>query len=163
MAIQLNILIYIHLLVYETLLHFCIIIKWDFYEYILKILKVRQSRNGFFKPIFPKNEQMSSGFLPNSTICWILLFVFWKNSRIPKSPFEINWPLIRPTEEFTQHTSVTFYIVKFAPHICYARALHQIKVASLKRYNSDVTLTPHNGRWCWILNQLSATKNTEKS
>ena len=23
--------------------------------------------------------------------------------------------------------------------------------------NSDVTLTPHDGRWCWILNQLSVT------
>ena len=29
--------------------------------------------------------------------------------------------------------------------------------------DSDVTLTPHNGRWCWISNQLSVTRNTEKS
>ena len=27
--------------------------------------------------------------------------------------------------------------------------------------NSDVTLTPHDGRWHWILNQLSVTKNPE--
>ena len=32
-------------------------------------LKVRQSRNVLFKPtILPKNEQMNSGFLPNSTM-----------------------------------------------------------------------------------------------
>ena len=24
---------------------------------------------------------------------WILSFVFWENSRVPKSPFEIIWPL----------------------------------------------------------------------
>jgi hypothetical protein len=29
--------------------------------------------------------------------------------------------------------------------------------------NSDVTLTHHNGRWRWILNQLSATKISENS
>ena len=29
--------------------------------------------------------------------------------------------------------------------------------------HSDVTLTPHDGRWFQILYQLSATKNTEKS
>ena len=29
--------------------------------------------------------------------------------------------------------------------------------------NSDVTLTPHDGRWRLILNQLSSTKNTEES
>ena len=32
------------------------------------LVKVRQSRNGFFKPtILPKNEQTNSVFLPNST------------------------------------------------------------------------------------------------
>ena len=33
------------------------------------VLKVRQSRNVFFKPtILPKNEQTNSVFLPNSTM-----------------------------------------------------------------------------------------------
>ena len=27
----------------------------------------------------------------------------------------------------------------------------------------DVTLTPHDGRWSWILNHLKGTKTTEKS
>ena len=29
--------------------------------------------------------------------------------------------------------------------------------------NLDVTLTPHNDRWRYILNQLSETESTEKS
>ena len=34
-------------------------------------------------------------FLPNSTYYErICLFVFWRNSTIPKSPFEIKWPLL---------------------------------------------------------------------
>ena len=27
--------------------------------------------------------------------------------------------------------------------------------STVEVFNSDVTLTPHDGRWCWILNQLS--------
>ena len=58
---------------------------------ILDPLKVRQIRNGFFKlTIPPKYEQMNSIFLPNSTMNE---FVFVRNSRIPKSVFQINWPL----------------------------------------------------------------------
>ena len=42
--------------------------------------------------ILLKNERKNSVFWPNSTI--IVLFFFWKNLRIAKSPFEINWPLV---------------------------------------------------------------------
>ena len=56
-------------------------------------LKVRQSRNVFFKPtILPKNERMILSFLPNSTTYDQIVFsIFRKNSRIAKSPFEINF------------------------------------------------------------------------
>ena len=58
------------------------------------LLKVRQSRNVFFKAtILPKNEFVF--FLPiNST-----MNEFWKNSSIPKSPFEITWPLKSASHE----------------------------------------------------------------
>ena len=60
-------------------------------ENIIQILKVRQSRNVFFKPtILPKNEWKNSGFFCLKVLTSVL-FVFWKNSRrIAKSPFEIN-------------------------------------------------------------------------
>ena len=49
-------------------------------------LKVRQSRNVFFKPtILPKTEQTNSFFF--LTILWLNEF------EDSKSPFEINWPL----------------------------------------------------------------------
>ena len=53
-------------------------------------LKVRQSCNVFFKPsILPKNKQTNSGFLPYITMIELFLLVFWKNSMIAKSCFEI--------------------------------------------------------------------------
>ena len=54
------------------------------------LLKVRQSRNYFFKLTFlPKNEQMNSTLL----LCDLFSFVFWKKVKTPKRHFEINWPL----------------------------------------------------------------------
>ena len=52
---------------------------------------VRQSRNVFFKPtILPKTEQYF--YL---TVLWSNCFVrFLEESRIAKSPFEMNWPLV---------------------------------------------------------------------
>ena len=66
-------------------------IFYDFTSKNMKYLKVRQSRIVFFKPMFlPKNEQTNSFSLPNSTMIeWFRSF-FWKNSRIAKSPVEIN-------------------------------------------------------------------------
>ena len=41
-----------------------------------------------------KNERNNSFFWPNSTTYkQIFSFVFWRNLSVPKSPFEINWPL----------------------------------------------------------------------
>ena len=62
------------------------------------VLKVRQSCNIYFKlTIISKNEQMNSVFMPNIlTALWsTVLFIYRKNSRIAKSPFEINWPLAK--------------------------------------------------------------------
>ena len=66
---------------------------FDFLGLICCSLKVRQSRNVFFKPtILPKNERMILSFLPNSTTYDQIVFsIFRKNSRIAKSPFEINF------------------------------------------------------------------------
>ena len=63
-------------------------------HFFSKDLKVRQSRNDFFKPtILPKYERTyydTSGRL---------VFVrFWKKLKTPRRHFEINWPLLlRPT------------------------------------------------------------------
>ena len=50
-------------------------------------VKVRQSRNVSFKPTILPNEQSNSSSFVSIDIL--------KNSRIEKSPFEINWPLGR--------------------------------------------------------------------
>ena len=50
-------------------------------------IKVKQSRNVFQKRT---NE---FGFFAEQYYDQIVSFVFWKNSRIGKTPFEINWPL----------------------------------------------------------------------
>ena len=58
------------------------------------MLKVRQSRNDFFKPLFPpKNERRNS-----TVLLWYLRSTcfrsfFWRKSTTPKNHFEINWPL----------------------------------------------------------------------
>ena len=50
----------------------------------------------FFKPtILPKNELMNWVFFAWQYYDRIVSFIFWKNWRIAKSPFEINWPLVR--------------------------------------------------------------------
>jgi hypothetical protein len=57
---------------------------------VLTLLKVRQSRNEFFKPMFsPKNEQTNSILLLRD----LFSFVFWRKLKTPKRHFEINWPL----------------------------------------------------------------------
>ena len=45
-----------------------------------------------FHEIFMKSrwQMLKVSFFLITVLCRILLFVFWKNSRIPKSPFEIN-------------------------------------------------------------------------
>ena len=56
----------------------------------VRALKVRQSRNGFFKLTFlPKNEQTNSTFL----LVDLFSFVFWKKVRTQKRHFKINCPL----------------------------------------------------------------------
>ena len=58
--------------------------KWSF-------LKVRKFRKDFWYPrILPKNERTNSFLLLRR----IRSFVFWENSRITKSHFEIIWPLV---------------------------------------------------------------------
>ena len=58
------------------------------------LLKVRQSRNDFFKlTILPKHERTNMCFLLNSAMIELFRSFFLKNSRIAKSHFEINWPL----------------------------------------------------------------------
>ena len=48
--------------------------------------------------ILPKSEWMNLVFLHNSAKNEFFRQFFWKNLRIPKSPFEINWPLQRPVK-----------------------------------------------------------------
>ena len=51
------------------------------------LLKVRQSRNDFFKPTFlPKNERTNSTLL----LVDLFSFIFWKKVKTPKRHFEIN-------------------------------------------------------------------------
>ena len=51
------------------------------------MLKVRQIRNDFFKPMFlPKNEKTNSTLL----LVDLFSFVFWKKVKTPKRRFEIN-------------------------------------------------------------------------
>ena len=77
------------------------------YKSLLLTLKVRKSRNIFFKPtILTKNEQTNS-FLRKST--WIVLFTFWKNSRLAKSPFKINRPLV--TKYFMLWDSLSIFLL----------------------------------------------------
>ena len=55
------------------------------------MLKVRQSRNYFFKPtILPKTKRTNLTLL-----LWYLRLIlfFWKKLKTPKRHFEINWPL----------------------------------------------------------------------
>ena len=52
-------------------------------------LKVRQSRNDFFKPTFPPKTERTNSIL----LLWdLFLFVFWRKLKAPKRHFEINWP-----------------------------------------------------------------------
>ena len=58
------------------------------------ILKVRQSRHDFFKPMYlPKNERMNSTLLQWNLRSTCFRSCFWKKLRTPKRHFEINWPL----------------------------------------------------------------------
>ena len=46
-----------------------------------------------FKPTIPPKNKWTNSFFC-LTVLWMNLFVhFWRNSRIPKSAFKINWPL----------------------------------------------------------------------
>ena len=66
-------------------------------------LMVRQSQNVFFKAtVLPKTNEgirWMKGFILFAYQYYeqIWLFVFWKNSRVPKFRFETNWPLILPS------------------------------------------------------------------
>ena len=56
----------------------------------LRVLKVRQIRNDFFKLTFlSKNERTNSTLL----LVDLFSFVFWKKVKTPKRHFAINWPL----------------------------------------------------------------------
>ena len=64
----------------------------------VRILKVRQNRNVFFKPtILPKNKRTNSGGILCLTARWQIVFdknfsfIFWKSSVIAS---EIYWPLV---------------------------------------------------------------------
>ena len=88
-------------------------------------LNVRQSRNVFFKPtIFPKIERTNAFFDR------IVSIVYWKNSRIPKSPFAINWPL----------TTLTFQSIE---HFCLGR---KIKIQVFTTSCRIITII---GRWAF--------------
>ena len=66
-----------------------------YFDALCTLLKVRQSHIFFSKPtILPKNEQTDSFYLPNA-YDRIVSFVFWTRSRISKSPFKINSPLLK--------------------------------------------------------------------
>ena len=65
--------------------------------------------------ILSKNKQTNSVFLYYDRI---VLFIFWKNSRIAKSLFEINWPLQVPllicySEEKNQYDQNHFLKIDF--------------------------------------------------
>ena len=71
---------------------------YDFEFYLTSwktLVKVRQSQNGLFQAEnFPKNYV--TFFFAWQYYELIRSLVFWKNSRIPKSPFKIKWPLAGP-------------------------------------------------------------------
>ena len=58
----------------------------------MALLKVRQSRNDFFKLMFPtKNEQTNSTKYTNmKPQVDLFSFVFWRKLKTPKIPFEIK-------------------------------------------------------------------------
>ena len=57
----------------------------------LRVLKVRQIRNDFFKLTFlSKNERTNSTLLLGD----LFSFIFLKKVKTPKRHFEINWPLL---------------------------------------------------------------------
>ena len=57
-------------------------------------LKVRQSRNDFFKPtIPPKNKWIKNGlYYYHDSGRLFFVFVFWRKLKTPKRHFEIIWP-----------------------------------------------------------------------
>ena len=62
---------------------------------ILFCLKVRQSQNDFFKPMFlPKNKQSNSTSLLWNREVDMFPFVFWKKLKTSKRHFEITWTLV---------------------------------------------------------------------
>ena len=67
-------------------------IKFELKLILCKYLKVRQSRNDFFKPTFPpKNEQTNSTLLHTmKPQVDLLSFIFWRILKAPKRYFEIN-------------------------------------------------------------------------
>ena len=61
-------------------------------QYVDLFLKVRQSYNGFFQADNSSKKPTNQfGFFCQHD--QIVVFVFWKNLRIAKSFFKINWPL----------------------------------------------------------------------
>ena len=59
------------------------------------LLKVRQSRNDFFKPTFPPKKRTNKFyFTAMKPQVDLFSFVFWRILKTPKRHFEINWPLV---------------------------------------------------------------------
>ena len=96
----------------------------------LKVVMFFSSRQ-----FFQITSERIRGFLPNSTTL-IVTFVFWRNLRIAKSPFEINWPL---------SVSILFWILYswFLFHYCCEKAVTHKKTHILGiRYTCSVENLP---------------------
>ena len=78
-------------------------------------LKVRQTRNDFFKPTFlPNNERTNSILL----LVDLFSFIFWKKVKTQKIHFEINWPLVFPIKPISN-----FYFLFFIAVTCIQRPM----------------------------------------
>ena len=69
--------------------------------------------------------------------------------------------------EMGRQKQLTFKTLIFAncwaSEVVWSSCYQKNNGAELNHWHSDVTLTPHNGRWRWILNQLSVTSFSQYS
>ena len=70
-------------------------VHWLSFEEKGHLLKVRQSRNDFFKPkILPKNEWTNLTLLLWYLSLNVFVFYFGRNGRHKKNHLKINWPFV---------------------------------------------------------------------
>ena len=102
------------------------------------LLKVRQFRNNFWYPrILPKNEWTNSFFLPNSE--FVRSFFGKIQAGIPKSPFEIIWPLERPGQHHFTLQSI-LVLNRTLVYVAYFKFKHQIEGMSVQKMRRTIDM-----------------------